>query len=259
MFVSKPPSRGLLLLLSVAFGCAGSPARPPQASSSATPAVSAPAPAGASQVGSAETSVRPGVNDKYFRPGALERYTDILEGESREVVRLRDRIVEALELRQGMVVGDIGAGTGLFALRLATAVGETGRVVANDIVPAFLDRIRERATAAGANNIETSLGKERDVALQAASLDLAFLCNVYHHLEYPVTYLASLRRALKPSGRLVVIDFERIEGETPPSMLKHVRAGKAVVIDEIARAGFELEREKDFLEENYFLVFRPVE
>jgi ubiquinone/menaquinone biosynthesis C-methylase UbiE len=230
-----------LLLLSLSWiGCASTPA----------------APSGARRP-QAESSVRPGVNDRYFEPGAAETWTGIFEGESREVSRHRDAIVARLGLTPGEVVGDVGAGTGLFSVPLSRAVGPTGRVYAVDIVPAFLERIARRTRAAGVSNVVTVLGEERSTGLPAASLDLAFLCNVYHHLEYPASYLRSVGAALAPGGRLVVIDFERIEGVTSPRMLRHVRAGKQTVIDEITRAGFRLQREERFLKENYFLVFEP--
>jgi predicted methyltransferase len=81
------------------------------------------------------------------------------------------------------------------------------------------------------------------------------LCDVYHHVEYPPAYLETLRRALKPGGRMVVIDFERIEGVTSERMMKHVRAGKEVFSREIIEAGFSLDAEVEMMEENYVLRF----
>ena len=204
-------------------------------------------------------SVRPGINQPYFVEGALERFTGVLEAESREVVKRRGAIVAALGLTSGSQVADIGAGTGLFTLPIARRVGSAGRVHAVDIVPAFLARIEERVARARLGNVRTVLADERGVALREQSLDLAFLCDVYHHLEYPDSYLASLRRALKPGGKLVVIDFKRVPGVTKPALLEHVRAGQELVTHEIERAGFRLlEVRRGLLEENFFLVFtRP--
>ncbi len=206
---------------------------------------------------SAPQSVRPGVNDRYFEPDAAETWTAVFEGESREVFRHREAIVARLGLSPGMVVGDIGAGTGLFTLPIARAVGETGHVQAVDIVPEFLARIDARVREAGLANVETVLGTELATTLADDSLDLAFLCNVYHHIEFPDPYMRSVLGALRPGGTLVVIDFERIEGVTSPPMLKHVRAPKETVLEEILAGGFELVREEEgFLQENYYLVFR---
>lgn len=207
---------------------------------------------------SAVSSVRPGINDAYFREGALERYTGILEAESREVALHRDAIVDAIRLRNGMVVADIGAGTGLFTTELAKRVGDQGRVLAVDIVPSFLRRIEERVRAEGLSNVRVIKGEEGASGLREGAVDLAFLCNTYHHLEFPESYLQSLFDALRPGGTLVMVDFERIEGVTHPSLLRHVRAGKRTVIREVTGVGFVLvsEVEADFLEENYFLRFR---
>lgn len=203
-----------------------------------------------------EPSVRPLINQPYFAQGALKKFTGILEAESREVVQQRHAIVRALDLRPGFKVADIGAGTGLFTLDLARHVGPAGRVFAVDIVPAFLVQIQARAKRSRLDNVVTMLAEERSVALPEDSIDLAFLCDVYHHLEYPDSYLAALRRALKQQGKLVIIDFERVPGVTKPAVLEHVRADRALVISELERAGFRLlEHKKGLLKENYFLVF----
>ncbi|MGD8862573.1 MAG: methyltransferase domain-containing protein [Myxococcales bacterium] len=244
-----PARRSLALLLTLlALGCASTPSPTRAPTAAGTRSKSRPP---------SEASVRPGVNDKYFEPGATETWSDVFEGESREVSRHRDAIVSRLDLRPGQVVGDVGAGTGLFSVPLARAVGPGGRVYAVDIVPAFLENIAQRTRAAGQSNVQTVLGEEWTTGLPPGSLDLAFLCNVYHHLEYPISYMRSVADALAPGGRLVVIDFERVPGVTSPRMLRHVRAGKQTVIDEITRAGFRLQRQERFLKENYFLVFAP--
>ena len=95
-------------------------------------------------------------------------------------------------------------------------------------------------------------------AIPKNSVDVVFVCDTYHHFEYPEAMLASLHEALRPGGRLVVVDFERIPGETPDWVLEHVRAGKAVFRSEIEAAGFVLVREADIagLSENYVLQFR---
>ncbi|MBW2190646.1 MAG: class I SAM-dependent methyltransferase [Deltaproteobacteria bacterium] len=203
-----------------------------------------------------ESSVRPGINALYFQPDALEKYTGVLEGERREVVQHRDEIIDAIGLVEGMVVADIGAGTGLFTTEIARRVEDHGAVFGVDIVPAFLDRIRERAKAEQLTNVTVVLGEERVTALEDASVDLAFMCDTYHHIEYPQTYMHSLFRTLRPGGTLVLIDFERIEGKTIPAILSHVRAGKQTVIDEVSQAGFVLESETELLEQNYYLHFR---
>lgn len=218
----------------------------------------APAPAtGATEPGDQTSSVRPGVNDKYYARGAVEKWTEVFEAESREVAANRAAIVAALALREGTTVADIGAGTGLFTFTLAEVVGASGRVDAVDIVPGFLERLRGLKAKYGVEQVRVIEGGERETRLPDGSVQLAFLCNVYHHLEYPVAYMRSVRRALSPGGEVVVIDFERIEGVTSKRMLKHVRAPKETVLAELVEAGFELVAEQPLLKDNYFLRLRP--
>lgn len=213
----------------------------------------------AAAAASSEASVRPGVNDPYFADSDPAKWAQRFEVEGREIYDLRDTIVANAGVKKGMAVADVGAGTGLFTQPFAAAVGPEGKVYAVDIQESFLKHIRERAAKAGLANVETVLCTEKSVALPPASADLAFVCDTYHHFEYPMSTLASIHAALRPGGELVVIDFERIEGKSRPWILEHVRAGKAVVSGEIAKAGFVLVEEKAFLAENYFLRFRRID
>ncbi len=209
----------------------------------------------------AEQNVAPGANRHYLGPRvAVETWVRRFETESREVYAERHAIVAALDLAPGARVADVGAGTGLFVPLLAHAVGSSGRVFALDIAPAFVAHLRERVAAHGLDNVSVVPGEADAVPLPPASIDVAFLCNVYHHLEYPQSVLASLKSALVPGGRLVVVDFERIEGVSPRWILGHVRAGREVVAAEIARAGFlpAPAGHAGMLTQNYLLSFtRP--
>ncbi len=211
-----------------------------------------------SSAGVEEASVKPGINDPYFQSNALDRYARILEAETREIVRRRADIVNAIGLEEGMIVADIGAGTGLFTAEIAKQVGKRGHVFSVDIVPAFLERVRERVTAEGLSNVTVVRGEERSTGLAPASLDLGFMCDTYHHIEYPQTYMNSLFRTLRPGATLVLIDMERPESQASPAVLRHVRAPKETVIEEVEQAGFVFESEVVLLEENYYLRFvRP--
>ena len=204
-------------------------------------------------------SVKPGINAKYLDPNLkLRDWIGRFEVESREVYHCRHEIVENLGLKPGMAIADIGAGTGLYMGPFAKAVGTEGKVYAVDISEAFVKGLRDRATKAKLPQVEVVLCKEDSVELEAGSIDLAFVCDTYHHFEYPTSTLASIHQALKPGGRLVVIDFERIEGVTREWLMNHVRAGKGVFSAEIKAAGFELSKEVDLegLKENYFLIFK---
>lgn len=179
------------------------------------------------------------------------------EGESREIYRERYRILDAIAVREGQEVADIGAGTGLFTLLFAERVGPAGRAYAVEIAPAFLDLIRNRAKASGLTNVHAVLCPEDGVNLPDASIDLAFICDTYHHFEHPKATMTSLRRALRPGGEVVVIDFRREPGVSRQWVLDHVRCGREEVIREIEACGFRLVETPmpEFLEENYILRF----
>jgi predicted methyltransferase len=205
-----------------------------------------------------EASVKPGINEKFLDPNLkVEEWTQKFETESREIYLLRDKIVAAAGLKPGMTVADIGAGTGLFTLPFSQAVGNEGKVYAVEIAKNFLEHIRARAAKAKVSNVQTILCTERSVELPEASVDLAFICDVYHHFEFPKATLATLHRALKPGGELVLIDFKRIPGQSSDFIMGHVRAGQEVFEAEITAAGFEKVGEVgDLLKENYFVRFK---
>ena len=205
-----------------------------------------------------DASVKPGINDKFLDPKLnVQEWTEKFETESREIFHQREKIVTSLGLRPGQVVADIGAGTGLFTLPFAQAVGEKGKVYAVEIAKSFLEHIKARAEKSKAANVQTVHSTERSVELPEASVDLAFICDVYHHFEYPDATLATLHKALRPGGQITLIDFKRIPGVSSDFVMGHVRAGQDVFESEIAKAGFEkVDEVKDVLKENYFVRFR---
>ena len=198
------------------------------------------------------------INERFKDPGLdVQRWVERWESESREIYANRAEIVAKLDLEPGMSVADVGAGTGLFVEALSEAVGANGRVYALDIALRFVEHIRDRIRRAGLSNVKAILSGEESVALPAESVDVVLLCDTYHHFTHPAAMLHSIRRSLRPGGQLVVIDFERIEGESRAWVLGHVRAGKEVFTSEIEGAGFALlgEIEMDGFRENYFLRF----
>jgi ubiquinone/menaquinone biosynthesis C-methylase UbiE len=204
---------------------------------------------------------QPSEINKPFQNPDLAAYIKRFESESREVYVRREAIVSALGLKPGMAVADIGAGTGLFTRQIADAVGPEGKVYAVDISKPFLDHIGREARKRGQTQIQTVQGTQETTNLAAGSADVAFLCDVYHHLEQHPRVLASIHRALRPGGRLIVIEFDRREGVSSEFTLKHVRAGKAQFLAEIAAAGFELLETPDApkFKENFFAAFRRME
>lgn len=204
-------------------------------------------------------SVKPGINDRFLAPDIdVDEWIQRFEVESREVFRARQLIVDQVGLRQGDRIADIGAGTGLFVEPFSEAVGADGWIYALDIVPAFLDRIGAAVDIRGLVNVTPVLCGQDDIRLPPNCIDAAFICDTYHHFEFPKASLASIHRALKSGGQLVVVDFERIPGVSRDWTLGHVRAGKEVFRSEIEAAGFHSVEEVEIpdLKENYFLRFR---
>jgi len=202
-----------------------------------------------------EKSVKPGINDQFRKPD-VAKFVERFEGESREVFDKREKVMEALAIRPGMAVADVGAGTGLYTRLFARAVGEKGRVLAVDIASEFLDHINKTAKDQKLGNITTVLGKDVSTELPPASVDLVYVCDTYHHFEYPARVLESIHKGLKDGGRLVVIDFIREPGISSDWVMGHVRAGQAIVEKEITQAGFrKVDEKKGLMKENYLVVF----
>jgi ubiquinone/menaquinone biosynthesis C-methylase UbiE len=211
-------------------------------------------------VAAQEKSVKPGINDPFKDPD-VEKFQKTFEGESREIFASRKQILSACKLKPGMAVADIGAGTGLFTRLFAGEVGPKGKVYAVDIAAKFLDHIRKTCKEAKITNVETIQCTDRSCELPASSIDLAFICDTYHHFEFPSRTMATIHQALKPGGQVIVVDFHRIPGKSRDWVLGHVRAGQEVVEKEIISTGFKKVAEEKIagLKENYFVRFVKVE
>lgn len=205
-----------------------------------------------------ESSVNPGINASYLSEDMIVAdWVERLEREGREVADNRDEIVAQIGIEPGIDIADIGTGTGLFLPTLTAAVGPKGKVFAVDIIEKFLAHVDTHIERRGWKKVETVLCTERSTELAPNSIDLAFICNVYHHFEYPNDTLASLHQALRPGGRIVLIDFKRIPGTSADWILNHMRAGQEVFEAEITAVGFAKTREiTDLLSDNYFVIFK---
>lgn len=203
---------------------------------------------------SAREGADPAINRPYLDPD-FAQWVKRFESPGREVYDRRAAIVAASGVQPGMRVADIGAGTGLFTLLFARAVGPAGLVTAVDISPTFAANIQRRAQLEKLANVSTRINTQTDSGLLPASIDLAFVCDTYHHFEHPRAMLASIYQALRPGGALIVIDFERVEGKSTAWVLEHVRAGKKQVIGEIQAAGFHLTDDTGLLKDNFYLRF----
>lgn len=204
----------------------------------------------------AQHGARPDINAPFLVNPDVARWKNNLENEGREVYAKRNEILAAAGVKPGMAVADVGAGTGLFTMMFAQAVKPGGRVYAVDISQAFIEHIRQTAKAQGLDNVTGIVNDGTGTGLPEASVDLVFISDTYHHFEHPRETLASIRKALRPGGRMVVIDFEKIPGETHKQRIDHVRADKDTAIKEIEAAGFRFLEEKKLMRENYFVVFQ---
>ena len=213
---------------------------------------------GDAQEAPSSESVKPGINESFLDPNLdVDNYIKRFEVESREVFAARLQILKATGIKSGMTIADIGSGTGLYTRLFARTVGQQGWVFAVDIVPKFLEHIRREMKTNQLTNVSPVLCSEDSVNLPKNSIDVAFICDTYHHFEYPNSTMHSLFQAIQPGGRLILIDFERIPGTTREWVLGHVRAGKSDFRAEIESVGFVFLKEVNIagLKENYFLVF----
>ena len=177
-----------------------------------------------------------------------------LEREEREREERTDILLAALQLKPGMVVADIGAGTGYLSRRMAPAVMPGGRVLAEDVQPEMVGMLRGMVRQSGLTQIEPSLGTEADVKLPASSVDLAIMVDVYHELAYPYEVLASIVRALKPGGRLVFVEYRAEDPKVPIKALHKMSV--AQVKREAAVQPLVWERSIETLPWQHVLVLR---
>ncbi|MDX1487408.1 MAG: methyltransferase domain-containing protein [Acidiferrobacterales bacterium] len=206
-----------------------------------------------SDVSPPQTGADPAVNRPYVNP-EFEQWVARFERPGREVYDRRHEIITATGVQPGMVIADIGAGTGLFTRLFSAAVGPSGKVIAVDVSRVFIDNILRIARERGLGNVEGIVNTQTDTLLSAGSIDLAFLSDTYHHFEQPLSMMTSIHRSLRPGGTLVVIDFQK-HGQSSDWVKDHVRAGSETVIEEIEAAGFEFAGQEKFLHDNYFLRF----
>lgn len=190
-----------------------------------------------------------------------EEYIKRFEVESREVFAQRRAIVDALELKPGSAVGDIGAGTGLFLKPLSVAVGGDGKIFAVEISPSFIRHLRKRITDENLENAQVVFCSDREANLAKNSVDRLLICDVYHHFEYPQSTLQSLNAAMRQNGILVVVDFHRdpegVSEERKKWLNGHIRAPLEVFRQEIEQAGFVFKDQVpvEGFKENYMIRF----
>lgn len=179
---------------------------------------------------------------------------DWLDRPEREQEEQPEKAIAALNLRPGMLVGDVGAGTGFYTIRVARSIAPDGIVYANDIQPGMLEKLAANAAAQNITNIEVVLGSESDPRLPAGKLDLVLLVDTYEELSRPQRMLDRIRDALKPDGRLVLIEFRK-EDPTVPIRPDH-KMSVYEVKAEVTPEGYQFEKVVDTLPWQHMIFFR---
>jgi thiamine-phosphate pyrophosphorylase len=196
-----------------------------------------------------------GCHHSHGNPDDLDAYIAKMEARDREAWQRPDEVLRALALRPGATVADVGAGPGYFTLRVARAVGGSGRVYAVDVVPEMVAALRERLDRAGVGNVTAVLARDDDPCLPPASCDLALVVDTFHHFPDGPGYLRLLATRLRPGGRIVNIDFHRRELPVGPP-LEH-KVAREDFLAAAREARLELVEEKDLLPYQYFLILAP--
>ena len=179
-----------------------------------------------------------------------------LDRPEREREEAPSKAIAALKIGPGQTVADIGAGSGYYTVRLADAVGPTGRVFATDIQPEMLALLRARLTDRKiGGNVELVQGAPTESKLPDAAIDLALMVDVYHELAQPQVFLRSIKRALKADGRLVLIEFRK-ESEWVPIREEHKMSVRDARL-ELEAEGYTFDRVIDVLPWQHILIFRP--
>lgn len=177
----------------------------------------------------------------------------VLEGPDRDAWQKPDLVMDTLGIGERSVVADVGAGGGWFTVRLARRVGPNGVVYAQDVQAPMLDSIRRRVDREGFQNVRYIRGERLDPKLPAGALDAVLMVDTYHEFENPVALLRGVGLAIKPTGRVGIVDFRSDGGGPGPDFSERVKEER--VIEQAAEAGLRLLGRETFLEFQYFLIF----
>jgi len=186
-----------------------------------------------------------------------DEWVTTLEGPQRVATQKIDEVLTKLALKPGMVVADIGAGSGLFSRPLAKAVAPAGKVYAVDVQQDLLDYINKRDKEENIRNIQTVLGEFNDPKLPARDVDLAFINDVLHHIQNRAVYLKALAKYVKASGRIAIIEMNKNDPNTPHKSQPELLVGREEIQQWMSDAGFKLVQEHPdlFPGTKWFLVF----
>jgi ubiquinone/menaquinone biosynthesis C-methylase UbiE len=200
--------------------------------------------------GGSMAAQQPRSHGRLFPPQDL----GLLEAPDRDRWQRPDRIMDALGVADASRVADVGAGSGWFTIRLARRVGPQGVVYAEDVQPEMLNAISRRVQREGLANVRPVLGRGADPRLPPGSLDAVLIVDAYHEIEDRVALLANIAQALKPQGKVGVIDF-RVDGGGGPGPDLDERVDPDLVVADAVRANLRMVARETFLPFQYFLIF----
>ena len=186
-----------------------------------------------------------------------DEWVTTLEGPQRIATQKIDQVLSKLDLKPGMVVADIGAGSGLFSRPLAKAVAPAGKVYAVDIQQDLLDHINQRDKEENIGNVLTVLGEYDDPKLPVRNIDLGFINDVLHHIQHRAVYLKALGTYMKPGGRIAIIEMDKNDPKTPHRNQPELLVAREEIRQWMSDAGFKLVQEHPdlFPGTKLFLVF----
>jgi len=164
------------------------------------------------------------------------------------------KIMDTIGIKPGMVIGEVGAGRGRMTMWIADRVGDSGKVYANDIDKGALEHLMERCKRDGFENVEIIVGEVEDPKLPASALDIAFMINVYHHLDNPVPLIRNILPSLKPDGILAIVecDPDKVDWGKDEGCTR-----KKDMVRELKEAGFEIVRIETFLDWDNIYIAKP--
>ena len=201
-------------------------------------------------------SVHP-VTGRHIAPVMGLNGADWLDRDEREREEQPEKAILSFNLKPGMLVADVGAGTGFYSLRIAKAVAPGGTVYAEDIQPGMLERLNANAAAQHLENVVTVLGTESDPRLPPGKLDLVLLVDVYHEFSRPQRMLDRIRDSLKPDGRMVLVEFRKEDPSVP------IRPEHKMSVDEVRAEvtpqGYRFEKVVDTLPWQHIIFFRKAQ
>ena len=206
-------------------------------------------PARAQQHGGQKPGAMDHMDHKFDDP---ERYAKSFDDPARDAWQMPARVIEALALKPGQKVADVGAGTGYFSVRLARAAAAP-KVFAVDLEPKMVEHLTKRAAAEGLKNI-TAVQASTTSPNLPEPVDVVLVIDTYHHIADRPAYFAALKSKLTPGGRVAIVDFKKGGGgDGPPD---EFRFTPAQISGELAQAGYVLEQAHDFLPRQHYLVYR---